>query len=142
MKYVFAFLSLFLLTPDAHAEGEKITVYKSPYCGCCTAWSDHMRENGFDVTEIKRDDMVAVKNQLGVPAKLESCHTASIDGYVIEGHVPASDIRKLLQERPKAAGLSVPGMPMGSPGMEQGAQKDRYVSVLFDKDNMSIFNQH
>jgi len=125
----------------AHASSE-ITVYKSPYCGCCTAWSEHLRENGFKVTEIKREDMDTVKRDLGVPERLESCHTAMVDGYVIEGHVPAGDIKRLLEEKPKAKGLSVPGMPIGSPGMEQGDQKDRYVTIIFDDDNMSAFARH
>ena len=80
---------------------------------------------------------------MGVPEQLESCHTAMIDGYVVEGHVPADDVKRLLKERPKAKGLSAPGMPMGSPGMEQGAMKERYVTVLFDEDdNMSAFARH
>jgi len=142
MKYVLALLTAFVLSPLAHADTNEITVFKSPYCGCCTAWSQHLRENGFDVTEIKRDDMDAIKRQLGVPQKMESCHTARIDGYVIEGHVPASDIKRLLSERPKAIGLSAPGMPIGSPGMEQGDHKERYSTILFDKDSYKAFSHH
>jgi len=148
MTYIrtFFFLSAFAISAllghnSAHAS-EEVTVYKSPYCGCCTAWSEHMRDNGFTVTEIKREDMGAIKKQLGVPAQLESCHTAMVDGYVLEGHVPADDVKRLLAERPDAHGLSVPGMPMGSPGMEQDGMKDPYTTILFDKGNMSAFARH
>ena len=106
----------------AHASSE-ITVYKSPYCGCCTAWSEHLRENGFKITEIKREDMDTVKRDLGVPERLESCHTAMVDGYVIEGHVPANDIKRLLDEKPKAKGLSVPACPSGLPAWNKAIKK-------------------
>ncbi|WP_419797790.1 MAG: DUF411 domain-containing protein [Terasakiella sp.] len=141
---LFSILGVFLMSAAfTHAHATDVTVYKSPYCGCCTAWSEHMRDNGFTVTEIKREDMDTIKKEMGVPEQLESCHTAMIDGYVVEGHVPADDVKRLLKERPKAKGLSAPGMPMGSPGMEQGGMKDRYVTVLFDEDdNMSAFARH
>jgi hypothetical protein len=109
-----------------------VTVYKSPTCGCCGKWVEHMRANGFDVTVSDMPDVAPVKDKQGVPAALRSCHTAIVEGYAIEGHVPADLVKKLLQEKPKAAGLAVPGMPMGSPGME-GASKDTYNVVMFDK---------
>jgi hypothetical protein len=139
-----AIASAFFLAGLAHASAaqQEITVYKSPWCRCCTAWSEHMRENGFKVTEIKREDMDTIKRELGVPEQLESCHTAMIDGYVVEGHVPADDVKKLLTERPKAKGLSVPGMPMGSPGMEQGNQKDRYTVIIYGDEGMGAFARH
>ncbi len=145
MPYIRVFaLSLALLFTFTlgHAHATEVTVYKSPWCGCCTAWSEHLRENGFTVKEIKREDMDSVKRDLGVPERLESCHTATVEGYVIEGHVPASDIRRLLKEKPNAKGLSVPGMPIGSPGMEQGDQKDRYTTVIFGDEGLGAFARH
>ncbi len=135
--------ALTLSALSAQADTPEIKVFKSPWCGCCTAWSQHMRDNGFSVTEIKRKDMDAIKRTLGVPERLESCHTAMIDGYIIEGHVPASDVKRLLNEKPNhAKGLSVPGMPIGSPGMEQGNEKERYTTVLFGPDRLSAFERH
>ncbi|QJR37026.1 DUF411 domain-containing protein [Gemmatimonas groenlandica] len=110
-----------------------MTVYKDPNCGCCTEWVSHVKKAGFVVTVRDTADMSSVKASFGVPAALESCHTARVGAYAIEGHVPADLIQKLLREQPVARGLAVPGMPMGSPGMEQGSQKDAYDVVLFDK---------
>jgi hypothetical protein len=107
-------------------------VYKSPTCGCCAKWNEHMKANGFAVTSNDMPDMASIKDKNGVPAPLRSCHTAIVGGYVIEGHVPADVIKKLLRERPQVAGIAVPGMPMGSPGME-GPTKDTYQVVSFDK---------
>jgi len=132
----------FTATAFQLAHATEITVYKSPWCGCCTAWSEHMRENGFTVTEIKREDMQSIKQELGVPQALESCHTAEVEGYIVEGHVPADDVKRLLAEKPKAKGLSAPGMPVGSPGMEQGEDKDRYNVVLFGDKGMKVFSRH
>jgi len=140
--FLAAALLVSTMVGQAHASAGEITVYKSPYCGCCTAWSEHMRDAGFTVKEIKREDMDTVKRDLGVPERLESCHTAMIDGYVIEGHVPAEDVKRLLNERPKAKGLSVPGMPIGSPGMEQGDHKERFISVIWDDDTMKAYARH
>lgn len=108
-----------------------VTVYKSPTCGCCTKWEEHLRENGFRVVSVPREDMNAIKSEHGVPRGLQSCHTALVDGYAVEGHVPADVIRKLLTERPRVKGVAVPGMPMGSPGME-GPHKDQYEVYTFD----------
>ena len=110
--------SVFLLASGATADSATIQVYKTPTCGCCTKWIDHLRAAGFEVEATDMPDLTTFKAMNGVPDGLTSCHTAMVEGYVIEGHVPASDITKLLQERPKIAGLAVPGMPMGSPGME------------------------
>ncbi len=112
------------------AELESITVYKSPTCGCCSKWVSHLQDNGFEVEAIDKNDMNSVKQGAGIPRKLASCHTARIGGYLIEGHVPAADIKRLLEERPDVAGLTVPGMPMGSPGME-GHRKDNYEVLTF-----------
>jgi hypothetical protein len=112
-------------------EARKVVVHKSATCGCCGGWAAHMRDAGYIVEEINEPDMKAVKTRLGVPEKLASCHTAVIDGYVIEGHVPALAVAQLLKERPKAIGVAAPGMPMGSPGMEMGAP-EAYALYLFD----------
>ena len=109
-----------------------VTVYKSPTCGCCAKWTDLLRTSGFDVTVNEAPDVSPIKDKYGVPAALRSCHTALVGGYVVEGHVPADVIKKLLRERPNAVGIAVPGMPMGSPGME-GSAKDAYNVMLFDK---------
>lgn len=111
----------------------EITVYKSATCGCCKEWVKHLQNNGFSVKAQDVSDLRSYKNANGVPTKLASCHTATVGGYVIEGHVPANDIKRLLKERPAVNGLAVPGMPIGSPGMEQGAHKDRYEVLTFDK---------
>ncbi len=110
-----------------------ITVYKTATCGCCTKWIDHLREHGFTVVgkDVTEAELVAMKREVGVPRKLESCHTALVDGYVVEGHVPADAIQDFLDEHPKAVGLSVPGMPLGSPGMESDV-KEPYDVLMFD----------
>jgi len=112
----------------------QMTVYKSDSCGCCSKWVEHMQANGFDVKAIDVDDIDKVKRERGVPADAASCHTAVVNGYVIEGHVPADAVLKVLKEKPAIAGIAVPGMPMGSPGMEvPGGQKDAFNIVAFDK---------
>ncbi len=119
------------------AAGEAITVYKSPSCGCCTEWVSHLKDNGFDVTVNETDNINAIKMEAGLTRELASCHTAFAGDYVIEGHVPASDIHKLLAEAPKAKGLAVPGMPVGSPGMEMGDRQDAYTVVLFNEQGQT-----
>ena len=110
----------------------KMTVYKSPTCGCCKAWVEHARGAGFDVTAIDVQDVAPTKRKLGVPADLGSCHTGLVEGYAIEGHVPADLIQKLLREKPAGIrGLAVPGMPAGSPGMEVPGMKDAYDVIAF-----------
>ena len=109
-----------------------ITVYKSSTCGCCTKWVDHLRANGFAPTVHDEEAMDRIKDDLGVPADVRSCHTALVEKYLIEGHVPASDIHRLLTERPKVAGLAVPGMPPSTPGMQMpGAPIEPYEVVSF-----------
>ncbi len=113
----------------------EITVYKSPTCGCCTDWEVYLEKEGFKVISHKRTNMDSIKKELGVKSHLASCHTGVIDGYVIEGHVPADDIKRLLKEKPAAAGLTAPGMPQHSPGMQPLGEKPRGYSVLmFDKE--------
>ena len=109
-----------------------LIVYKSPTCGCCQNWADTLRAHGFRVVAVDTSDVGAVKRALGVPDMLGSCHTGLVDDYVIEGHVPPADIRRVLSERPQIAGLAVPGMPRGSPGME-GPQHDSYHVLSFDR---------
>lgn len=109
-----------------------ITVYQSKTCGCCHKWIDHLKAAGFKVSSKMMDDVTPVKTKLGIPNHLTSCHTAVVDGYLIEGHVPAKAIKKLLSEKPAIKGLSVPGMPMGSPGME-GPYKEAYNVVAWKK---------
>jgi hypothetical protein len=123
----------------ARAEGgTKVTMHKSPTCGCCGAWAARMREAGYVVEEIVEADMQSVKKRLGVPERLASCHTAEIDGYIVEGHVPPQAVAQLLKERPKAVGLAAPGMPSGSPGME-GGEPEVYRLYLFDASGSRPF---
>ncbi|QIK95380.1 DUF411 domain-containing protein [Sphingomonas sp. HDW15A] len=120
-----------------------MTVMKSPSCGCCGKWVEHVRAHGFDVKVVNVDDLMAVKKKAGIPDKLASCHTTIVGGYVVEGHVPAADIRKLLVQKPKAKGIAVPGMPAGSPGMEAGGFKQPYQTLLIKADgSTSVFARH
>lgn len=120
----------------------EMLVYKSPTCGCCSKWVEQMRQQGFAVTTKDLDDVTPVKQELGVPASAHSCHTAVVDGFVIEGHVPAADIKRLLAERPKVTGLAVPGMVTGSPGME-GPNPQPYDVVSFDaRGKTAVFAKH
>ncbi len=129
-KYALAF-SLGALASSPALAAERVEVYKSPTCGCCSLWVDHLKQNGFEVVTRDVADPGAYRSRFGVPADLGSCHTARVGGYTVEGHVPAQEIRRLLAERPRAAGLAVPAMPMGSPGME-GPRRDPYRVLLFD----------
>ena len=120
----------------------EVAVTKDPTCGCCEKWVAHMREAGFTVT-VTEGPVNPLKIRLGVPRELASCHTAQVGGYVVEGHVPAGAIKRLLAEKPKGTGLSVPGMPVGSPGMEvEDMQPDTYDVVLFGKDGRSTFARY
>ncbi|MEN8180390.1 MAG: DUF411 domain-containing protein [Pseudomonadota bacterium] len=122
--------SLLLITQPANAAD--VVVYKSPTCGCCKHWVSHLKENGFTVEVHNRRNMNPIKSELGVPRHLQSCHTAKVGDYVVEGHVPAEEIRRLLKEKPAVKGLAVPGMPMGSPGME-GPRQDPYDVLTFQE---------
>ena len=110
-----------------------VVVYKSPTCGCCGKWVQHMEQAGFNVEVQDRQDLIPIKKELGVPGRLQSCHTAKVGGYLVEGHVPADLIQRMLKERPDIRGLAVPGMPMGSPGME-GPHKDAYDVLAVQHD--------
>ena len=132
-----------IIATSSAAHAAQLTVHKSPYCGCCAKWIEHVEKHGFTVKVIETEDMMAVKKRLGVPNALASCHTTQAGGYFIEGHVPAADIKRLLAEKPKAAGIAVPGMPMGSPGMEAGGQKQPYSTLLISKSGKpSTFARH
>jgi hypothetical protein len=109
----------------------KMIVNKDPSCGCCGGWVDYLRAAGFSVDVVETADLAAARKRLGVPADLAACHTAEIGGYAIEGHVPESTIRRLLAEKPRAAGLSVPGMPQSAPGMDVPGANDIYEVILF-----------
>jgi len=128
-------------TPQIKPE---VVMYKPPTCDCCTGWAEHLRQDGFTVVINKREDMEAIKTKFGVTKKLASCHTAIVDGYVIEGHVPAADVDRLLKERPDIVGLTAPGMPMKSPGMQAvGLQPQGYTVLAFDKDgNTTVFHRY
>ena len=131
-----------LLAGPALAARDVIEVYKSATCGCCTKWNEHLRANGFEVKAHDVDDITASRARLGVPQALGSCHTGSVGGYLIEGHVPARDIQRLLKERPLAAGLAVPGMPRGSPGMEAEI-RDPYEVLLFQPNGRySVYQRY
>lgn len=137
-----AFLAPGLLLAYTPAAAATIEVIKTASCGCCAKWAEHLRKEGLTVKVTEVQDVTPTARALGVPDELRSCHTAKIDGYVVEGHVPAADIKRLLRERPKAAGIAVPGMPAGSPGME-GASKKRYSTIIFDRSGKKrIFAQH
>ena len=138
---------LFLLAVTAawtiYAADPTVTVFKTTTCGCCGVWVEHLRSNGFQVTVKEVPNTDEYSRRYGVPDELHTCHTAVVDGYTIEGHVPASEIKRLLKERPKAKGLVVPGMPMGSPGMEAGGRSSKYSVLLFQEDGRtSVYREY
>jgi hypothetical protein len=126
------------------AQGPVVQVYKTPTCGCCANWVKHLQDNGFTTRVTDLDDLSQLKAKLGVPGAAQSCHTATVDGYVLEGHVPAADVRRMLKERPAITGIAVPGMPIGSPGMEvPGRKPDAYKVMSFDrKGQMAVYASH
>lgn len=131
-----------LLSVPAHGDDAiEITVYKTPTCGCCGKWVDHLRESGFTVITKEMSNLSGVKAENGVPRELSSCHTGVVDGYVIEGHIPADVILRLLKERPDVKGIAVPGMPAGSPGMEvpSGEVQPYAVMTFDDEGNTEVF---
>ena len=137
MNFLKALLVIALFSSTARAEPPKpvdITVYRSASCSCCGKWLEHLKANNFNVKDIVMEDVLPIKQKHGITDKLASCHTALVGDYVIEGHVSANDIMKLLKSKPKVIGLAVPGMVNGSPGMEMGDHKNAYEVVSFDKD--------
>jgi len=137
-----AIVSASVLPLPLMAAGDKLTVYKSPTCGCCQACAQHMQRAGFELEIVEIEDLAPIKARLRVPQILEACHTAVVGGYVIEGHVPATDVERLLRERPKAMGLAVPGMPIGSPGMEQDGRREPFETILFSRQGLYVFAHH
>ncbi len=136
-------------TTDAPAEATALdptlpvlTVYKSPTCGCCSTWAQAMTRDGFRVETVDVDDLAAVRDSLGIPGDLSACHTATVGGYTVEGHVPPAEVRRLLAERPDARGIAVPGMPIGSVGMEQGDQRQPYDVLLISDDGEAAVYSH
>lgn len=131
------------ISPTRQIENQHATVYRSPECTCCGGWINHLKTQGFKIKDFRTPDIEAVKQKYNVPDNLTSCHTAIVNGYVIEGHVPAQDIKRLLQEKPNVIGLSVPQMPMGTPGMEMGNKKDPFSVLAFDnRSRVSVFNKY
>ena len=128
----------------ADRTGTRIVVYKNETCGCCKLWVQHLLEAGFDVQAHNVDNLAPIKERVGIPAAMGSCHTAEVGGYFVEGHVPAGDVKRLLRERPAAKGLTVPGMPAGSPGMEIPSGKvDPYDVLLVARDgSTSVYSHH
>ena len=123
--------------------GAVVEVYKTPTCGCCHLWVKHLEQNGFTTRVTDMDDLSAVKKKHGIPARATSCHTAVVNGYVLEGHVPAADVKRLLMERPAVVGIAVPGMPIGSPGMEVGSTVQPYNVLSFDKTGQTkVFSSY
>ena len=137
-------LSLILISSSIFAmEGKTMTVYKSPFCGCCEKWIDIMKTKGFKIDVIETNEVNNIKQKAGLQAGQTSCHTAFVDGYVIEGHVDYSAIKKMLVEKPNILGITVPGMPIGSPGMEQGNTKQAYNILYVNKDGSTgVYESH
>lgn len=138
-------LGLVSLVLSAQATPPRLEMYKTPTCGCCSAWVERMAEAGFFVVarDVDQDTLWSLKDRAGIALELNSCHTTFINGYFVEGHVPASDIRRLLSERPDALGLAVPGMPIGSPGMELDGRRDAFTTLLVRADgSVQVFASH
>ena len=140
-----AILGVLAITTAFASDGlvKDIVVYKNPECGCCTKWVKYLQDNNYNVTIEHTRDVLAVKKRLGVPEKLAACHTAVIDGYVVEGHITHRDIKRLLLFRPDVKGIAVPGMPVGTPGMESGNTVQRYNVMSFDEQGtVEVFVEH
>jgi hypothetical protein len=147
MKKCFLAIALCLYTSFGYSEtsiengSAEVIVHRSPTCSCCEKWVEHLKQNNFTVKDIISEDVQSVKTKYGVPKEMASCHTAIVNGYVVEGHVPATDVKMLLKNKPKIVGISVPGMPKGTPGMEMGGKKDAYQVLSFDTENhIKVFN--
>lgn len=148
MRVLAAFTLSFLVLSGSAESADPVlpavVVHKSPSCGCCKVWAQHLKNAGFPVTLKDTDDVSPVKQRMGVPPRMASCHTAEVDGYFVEGHVPTEDIKRLLRERPKAKGLTVPGMPAGSPGMEvpSGEVEPYSVFLVAEDGSTTVFARH
>lgn len=141
--HLFAAAMLSACSAPSPGGSPTVTVYKSPTCECCSRWVTHLQEHGFATQIVSERDLRGVRSRLGVPEELAACHTAEVGGYLVEGHVPASDIRRLISEQPKAKGIAVPRMPIGSPGMEMGDRTEPYAVLLFgDTNEATVFSRH
>ena len=130
-------------TEPSYSGTKEMTVYRSPNCGCCGVWIEHANKHGFQVKDIKTEQIKTIKHKYNVPPQLAACHTTIIDGYAIEGHIPADDIKRFLKEKPKLAGLAVPGMPLGTPGMEARDMKQPFQVLAFNnKGEVQIFKEY
>ncbi|CAG7857116.1 hypothetical protein MCAMS1_01841 [biofilm metagenome] len=130
-------------TGNSAEDAINIVVNRSPTCSCCAKWVEHLQNNNFKVEDIVTNDVQSIKDKNGITKDLASCHTALVNGYVVEGHVPADDIKKLLKEKPDVIGIAVPQMPSGTPGMEMGGRKDPYQVISFDKNKQHhVFSDH
>jgi len=138
----FLLLCLLLVGTPALAEQLKAVVYKTATCGCCKKWVKHLEDNGFTVEAHDVEDLVPYKIKGGVTPQMASCHTAYIGGYTVEGHVPAEDIKLLLKTQPKVTGIAVPGMPVGTPGMEMGDRVDPHHVIAFDREAYYVFSSY
>lgn len=128
--------------PESGQALPTVELYKSPQCGCCKSWAEHLQKNGFTVISHDVEDVPAIRKQLGMPGKYGSCHTAKAGQYLVEGHVPAADIKRLLRERPQAIGLAVPSMPQGSPGMESEHPVRYHTLLIKGAGKHQLFAQH
>lgn len=140
MKTILAVLLTLLAALPAWSAEREVTMWKSPTCGCCEGWAEHMRQSGYKVKSVDVDDIDQIKRAYGIPAPMQSCHTAKVDGYLIEGHVPAEAVDKLLKEKPRTRGIASPGMPMGSPGM--GGPKEENVIHTFGPEGSKVFGRY
>lgn len=142
-KRLMAAFALALAACSTAAEAAVVTVFKNPACGCCQAWVDQMKAKGFTVEVKELSDVTPVARKLGVPDDLRSCHTARVGNQFIEGHVPAADVRRMVRQQPRTKGLAVPGMPAGSPGMEQGNARDPFTTFVVDQNGAAtVFAKH
>jgi hypothetical protein len=136
--------TIYIAAQQKPAAGRLVEVFKTPTCGCCSQWVEHLRQSGFTVRTTDLNDLTDIKKSRGVPEQVQSCHTAVVNGYVVEGHVPADDIHRMLKEKPAIAGIAVGGMPLGSPGMDfPGTKAQAYNVMSFDKSGATrVFAKH
>ena len=135
--------SLFNSETKRASSSMQMTVYRSPLCSCCSGWIDHLKQQGFQINDIKTEEIEAIKQKYHVPESLASCHTGLINGYVMEGHVPGDDIKNFLKQKPNVVGLTVPQMPVGTPGMEMGNRKDPFAVLAFKKNGeVQVFKNY
>ncbi|MEB3343420.1 DUF411 domain-containing protein [Okeania sp.] len=132
-------------TTNLAPEALNITVYRTPTCGCCKGWVEHIQKNGFQVTDIVKpeSEIQTIRQKYNLPSDLTSCHTSEIGGYLVEGHIPVADVKRLIAQKPDVAGISVPGMPIGTPGMEMGDRQQSFDVFAFEKDGQTrVFNSY